>query len=158
MPENPESDPVTYDNISMIRTSLEQLRAYFCTDSQEIPTHFIDNKALMVNSILQLYDQSTRQLIELKDRNCDQHLRPENILKIIQIRACNKDLDAINFLQQTTESSGEGKRDVSEIFNNNISSGTIFYSNNFSSNALYHKYTNCLIFHGAISAISFTSL
>jgi len=117
LPENPESDPVNYDHISMIRTSLEQLRAYFCTDSQEIPTHFIDNKALMVNSILQLYDQSTRQLIELhrteKDRNCDQHLRPENILKIIQIRACNKDHDAINFLQQSTSSEPgiEAKRD-----------------------------------------------
>ena len=46
IPDNMEEHPVTYQQIQLIRMSLEQLRSYFHADGQALPIQFIDNEAL----------------------------------------------------------------------------------------------------------------
>ena len=112
LPENVEEHPLEFEQIGMIRDSLENLRSYFCTDGQDIPIQFIDNKALVVTSMLQLCDQTTRQLIDLyhaqKDTH-DKYLTQEHIKKIITMRALNSDTEASTFITESKQNIEEGK-------------------------------------------------
>ena len=127
LPEDPLLNPLTLEQFAFIRDSLENLRSYFCTDGQEIPIQFIDNQALLVKSMLQLSDQTTRKLVDLyhqqKDTS-DQYLTQENIGKIIAMRAAHKDPEALAFVEQPTD-------DDSKVFT--IISHLISYCNSCSS-------------------------
>ena len=118
------------EKIRLIREGLENLRAYFCTDGQEIPIQFVDNQALLVTSMLQLCDQTTRKLVTLFDQQkgtADPYITQENIYKILAMRASNNDDEAIIFLERPQDNIDSK---VSEII-------TFYYYFSFIINTLF---------------------
>lgn len=81
---------------------MKQLRSYFHADGQALPLVTINKEAIKLTSMLQLCDQTTHQLISLyqkeKESGIKSDLDPDQILKVLRMRAFRHDETADNFL------------------------------------------------------------
>ena len=70
----------------------------------EIQESYINQKSLFLTSMLQLCDQTTRQLIDLFNQNRQgQYINQSNIYKILTLRACFGDSESLLFIEKQSE-------------------------------------------------------